>query len=154
MAWFLFVSDVNKTEGPIARDYNRLGALVVEQNEKGNLTPSGCSWKELDLNDFNEDRANLSWDEETITLVPNFNRYVISWGEMWDRFKTEEQNALFDLAMEDPIVNRYMERLKIQISRPDTQFINMAGRDSISVLTYLVQKGVLSPGRAQKMKEG
>jgi len=46
------VSDVNKTEGPIARDYNRLGALVVEQNEKGNLTPSGCSWKELDLNDF------------------------------------------------------------------------------------------------------
>ena len=94
------------------------------------------------------------WDEATQTLLDAGSRYYVGWGEMWDRFKTEEQYAIFDLEKTDINVERWMHELRIQMSRVDQKQINLLAADAQAVLAQFVVLGVLTPARVTEITEG
>jgi len=73
---------------------------------------------------------------------------------MWDRFKTEEQYAIFDLEKTDINVERWMHELRIQMSRVDQKQINLLAADAQAVLAQFVVLGVLTPARVTEITEG
>ena len=146
--FYLYVTDASLLPFEIYKDYGRNGALIATSPKQGPITYEGRAWKEL------QPFEDSYWDEATQTLLDAGSRYYVGWGEMWDRFKTEEQYAIFDLEKTDINVERWMHELRIQMSRVDQKQINLLAADAQAVLAQFVVLGVLTPARVTEITEG